>query len=76
MNEPITKAMAKTALGFAQDTQLANFFQTTKQAVGRWDEDEPLPEGRQWQARALRPDLFGDFRQPPANDPEEQDAAA
>ncbi|RRU23605.1 hypothetical protein [Stenotrophomonas sp. 278] len=76
MNEPITKAMAKKALGFSQDTQLASFFGTSKQAVGRWPEDDPLPDGRQWQARALRPDLFGDSRQLPANDEPATGAAA
>jgi hypothetical protein len=54
----MTKRAVKQALGITQDTQLARFFGTTKQAVGRWDEDELLPDGRAWQARALRPDLF------------------
>lgn len=55
----MTKQAVKAALGFQKDTELATFFQTTKQAVGNWPDDKPLPEGRQWQARALRPDLFG-----------------
>lgn len=55
----ITKASLKRALGLETDTELAQFFGTTKQAVGQWgDDDKPIPEGRQWQARALRPDLF------------------
>jgi len=55
----MTKQAVKAALGLHKDTELARFFGTTKQAVGQWAEDEPLPEGRQWQARALRPDVFG-----------------
>ncbi|MCD0280497.1 hypothetical protein JWH04_16425 [Xanthomonas melonis] len=64
MNEPITKRSAREALGFSRDVELAKFFGTTKQAVSAWPEDRPLPEGRQWQARAIRPDVFGP---PPAN---------
>jgi len=59
MNEPLTKKAVREALGFQFDRELAQFFDTTKQAVSRWGEDEPLPDGRQWQARALRPDVFG-----------------
>lgn len=53
----ITKASLKLALGVETDTELADFFGTTKQAVGQWG-DGPIPQGRQWQARAKRPDLF------------------
>ena len=54
-----TKRALKEALGFTKDTQLAAFFAPiTKQAVGAWPEDEALPDGRIWQARAKRPDLF------------------
>jgi len=60
----LTKRTTREALGFATDRQLADFFGTSKQAVSAWGEDEPLPEGRQWQARALRPDLFP-VEQPP-----------
>ena len=55
----MTKQAVKAALGFQKDTELARFFGTSKQAVGQWPDDEPLPEGRRWQARALRPDVFG-----------------
>lgn len=55
----MTKRAVKAALGLHRDTELAKFFRTTKQAVGRWQEDEPIPAGRQWQARAMRPDVFG-----------------
>ncbi len=54
----ITKRALREALGFSRDTQLADFFDTSKQAVSAWEDEKPIPEGRQWQARALRPDLF------------------
>lgn len=54
----MTKQAVKSALGFLKDTELAQFFGTSKQAVGQWPDDEPLPQGRQWQLKALRPDLF------------------
>jgi hypothetical protein len=54
-----TKRALKHALGFSKDTQLAAFFAPiTKQAIGAWAEDEEIPEGRKWEARAKRPDLF------------------
>ena len=55
----ITKRHLKERLGLATDVQIAEFFGITKQAVGSWGDDEPLPEGRQWQVIALRPDIFG-----------------
>ncbi len=55
----MTKQAVKSALGLLKDTELAQFFGTSKQAVGQWPDNEPLPQGRQWQARALRPDVFG-----------------
>lgn len=54
----MTKREVRAALGYTLDKQLAEFFRTTKQAVSNWNEDEPIPEGRQWQARALRPDVI------------------
>jgi hypothetical protein len=55
----ITKASLKTALGFETDAEVALFFNTSKQAVSQWgDDDASLPIGRQWEARARRPDLF------------------
>lgn len=64
----MTKRAVKEALGIPRDTDLARFFGTTKQAVSRWSEDEPIPEGRQWQVRAKRPDLFSES-------PSDQEAA-
>lgn len=58
MDKALTKRKVREALGFTRDRELAEFFKTSKQAVSRWPEDEELPEGRQWQARALRPDAF------------------
>lgn len=54
----MTKKEAKSLLGFSTDAELARFFGVSKQAVSFWHEDEPLPEGRQWELRARRPDLF------------------
>jgi phage terminase Nu1 subunit (DNA packaging protein) len=55
----ITKASLKTALGVATDAELAQFFDTSKQAVSQWGEDDaPLPAGRQWEVRARLPHLF------------------
>jgi len=59
----ITKRQIKDALGLTTDVEVAAFFGTSKQAVGAWGDEDAIPEGRQWQAIALRPDVFGD---PPA----------
>lgn len=55
----LTKRNVREALGFTMDRQLAEFFGVGKAAVSNWNEDDELPEVRQWQARALRPDVFG-----------------
>jgi len=55
----ITKRQIKESLGLATDVEVAAFFGTSKQAVGAWGDEDPIPEGRQWQAMALRPDIFG-----------------
>lgn len=55
----MTKRAVREALGFTRDRQLAEFFGVGKAAVSNWPEDEALPEVRQWQAKALRPDVFG-----------------
>lgn len=54
----LTKSSVKSALGIRSDADLARFFSTTRQSVCKWRDDEPIPEGRQWQLRAMRPDLF------------------
>lgn len=54
----MTKAAVKEALGFTTDAELARFFGIGRWAVGQWPENEDIPEGRQWQLRAQRPDLF------------------
>ncbi len=56
----MTKKQVRESLGFTLDRELAEFFGVGKGAVSAWPEDEPLPEGRQWQAIALRPDVFGE----------------
>lgn len=54
----LTKRAIKGALGIDTDAELARFFGIGRWAVGQWPEDEPIPEARQWQLRAKRPDLF------------------
>ena len=54
----ITKRGIKEALGFTTDVQLANYFGVIKQAVSNWPMDKPIPQARQWQLQAMRPDLF------------------
>lgn len=73
----ITKRQARDALGFTFDRQLAELFNIGKGAVSAWREDDPLPDARQWQLRALRPDLFPTPAQPttPAPSAAEQRAA-
>lgn len=54
----MTKRSVKAALGFETDVELAKFLGISKQALSRTSDDDELPEGRQWQLRAKRPDLF------------------
>lgn len=54
----ITKRIAKDALGLPTDAALARLLKIPRQALTRFSDADPLPEGRQWQLRALRPDLF------------------
>lgn len=54
----MTKRAVKEALELDTDADLARFFGIGRWAVGQWPDDEPIPEGRQWQLRAQRPDLF------------------
>lgn len=54
----MTKRNVKSALEIDTDAELARFFGIGRWAVGQWGEDDPIPEGRQWQVRARRPDLF------------------
>jgi hypothetical protein len=63
----MTKRAVKEALAFETDADLARFFGIGRWAVGQWDEDKPIPEGRQWELRAKRPDLFP-TENPAAND--------
>lgn len=72
----MTKREVKAALGIDTDAELARFFDGEKPgginrwAVGQWADDEPIPAGRQWEARAKRPDLF------PTPQPGSNEAAA
>lgn len=54
----MTKREVRDTLGLTMDKELAEFFGLGKAAISAWPEDEPIPEGRQWQLRAKRPDLF------------------
>ncbi|MFC4727125.1 helix-turn-helix domain-containing protein [Coralloluteibacterium thermophilus] len=54
----MTKRAVREALGFTMDRELAAFFNVSKGAISAWSDDEPIPEGRQWELRARRPDLF------------------
>lgn len=52
----LTKRQAKEALGLSTDADFSRLLGITKQAVSQMPEDEAIPEGRQWQLRALHPD--------------------
>lgn len=54
----MTKREVRACLGFVLDKELAQFFGVGKAAVSQWHENKPIPVVRQWQLRALRPDLF------------------
>lgn len=54
----MTKRAVKAALEIETDAALAAYFDIGRWAVGQWPDDEPIPEGRQWELRAKRPDLF------------------
>lgn len=56
----ITKSELKDRLGFSTDVQIAELFGVTKQAVGRWGDDKPIPAEHALRLRyELRPDIFG-----------------
>ena len=57
MDTLITKRQARDSLG-VNDAGLSRFFKVTHSAVSQWADDDPLPDARQWQLRAQRPDLF------------------
>jgi hypothetical protein len=54
----MTKTAVKAALELETDADLARFFGIGRWAVGQWPDDQPIPEARQWELRAKRPDLF------------------
>lgn len=62
MTKAMTKTELKQKLNAQTDAQLARFFRTTRQAVAQWKEGA-VPDGRVWEARARRPDLFRVKRQ-------------
>jgi hypothetical protein len=54
----MTKRAVKVALDCRTDADLARFFDIGRWAVGQWPDEAPIPDARQWQLRAKRPDLF------------------
>lgn len=54
----MTKRAVKAALDIKTDAELARFFEIGRAAVGFWQDDQPIPDARQWELRARRPDLF------------------
>lgn len=54
----MSKTAVKRLLGLQADAELARFFGLSRGAVFHWPESEPIPESRQWELRARRPDLF------------------
>jgi len=63
----MTKRAVKEALGIETDAELARQFTPPigRWAVGQWSEDQPIPQGRQWELRAKFPGKFGP---PPATE--------
>ena len=64
MDSSLTKAKVRELLkppGATKDltdADLARFFGTSHSAIWQWPEDEAIPEGRQWELKAKRPELF------------------
>jgi hypothetical protein len=54
----LTKRQIKVALGIETDADLSRFFGIGRWAVGQWQDDQPIPALRQYEAKAKRPDLF------------------
>lgn len=54
----MTKTAVKAALSIETDAALASLLGIGRWAVGQWPADEPIPQARQWQLQAMRPDLF------------------
>lgn len=62
----MTKTAVRKALGMT-DSRLANYLGVTRSAICQWPDDEPIPMPRQWQLKALRPDLFQAQSERPAD---------
>lgn len=65
----MTKPEVRKALGLETDSQLADKLGVTRSAISQWPDDAPIPMPRQWQLKAMHPDIFGDHR------PDQQKAA-
>lgn len=64
----MTKSAVKQLLGIESDAELARFFEVSRGAVFHWPDDQPIPESRQWELRAKRPELFTTRRKRPKAD--------
>ncbi len=60
----MTKADVKKLLSLESDAELARFFGVSRGAVFHWPDDQPIPESRQWELRAKRPELFAPVSKP------------
>ena len=58
----MTKPEVRKALGLETDSQLADKLGVTRSAISQWPDDAPIPMPRQWQLKAMHPDIFGDQR--------------
>lgn len=61
MQTQITKERA-LELFDGNQAALARALKIKPQAVQQWPAGKPIPELRQWQLKALRPDVFGSVR--------------
>lgn len=58
----LTKQSLKRALGVTTDAELARLFDISRSAVHQWADNKPIPQGRYWQMKAQRPELFKGVR--------------
>lgn len=58
----MTKPEVRKALGLETDSQLADLLGVTRSAISQWPDDAPIPMPRQWQLKAMRPDVFAETR--------------
>lgn len=54
----MTKQAIRALFGLRNDAGLAKLLGVTRSAVAQWPDCEPIPLHRQWQLKAMRPELF------------------